>query len=203
MRLFKIILSGLMIMLISGLGFSMNVAEGAVSGNWDLPVCVPPDGDIDICIDIDVDEANVPNGLIVKEYIPPDWTVNNCSPDYSSFDPSTGEIRWLFYGSGVVDMSICCNVHVPATETIGTVRSFSGEILYNDPSGNPVTVQVGGNNEVDICNPPMGCDENQDWVIGDFELLDLIDFWSAGSYCWDPVSGQYKPGAHDEYGVCR
>lgn len=54
-------------------------------------------------------------------------------------------------------------------------------------------------------------DTDQDWAIGDFELLDaidewakgdlgdfelldLIDLWAAGCYQWDTVSERHKPG---------
>ncbi len=54
-------------------------------------------------------------------------------------------------------------------------------------------------------------DTNQDWIIGDFELLnaiddwavgnmddfdllDLIDYWAAGCYQWDSLNNQYKSG---------
>ena len=53
--------------------------------------------------------------------------------------------------------------------------------------------------------------KNQDWVIGDFELLDYIDqwaaghvgdfdlldcidLWAAGHYYWDEASSTFKPG---------
>jgi len=39
--------------------------------------------------------------------------------------------------------------------------------------------------------------------LGDFELLDLIDLWAEGSYCWDKWNNTYKPGAHNESGVCQ
>ncbi len=55
---------------------------------------------------------------------------------------------------------------------------------------------------------------DQDWAIGDFELLDaidawakgnledfdlldLIDFWAAGGYQWDPLSRVYKAGYYE------
>ncbi len=57
--------------------------------------------------------------------------------------------------------------------------------------------------------PISSYDTNQDWIIGDFELLnaidnwaagnlgdfellDLIDFWAYGSYCWDYVEEKHK-----------
>lgn len=180
------------------------------SGTRKLPKFALAGSDIEVKIRIDINESQPPNGLIVNEYIPEGWEVvsaspqpNNCTPGDLN-NPCTGKISWLFYGSDVIDTIINYTVHVPDTEPAGEIRTFRGELKYNDPQGSPVTIPIMGDQQVRIgYYPPLSCDENQDWVIGDFELLDLIDFWSAGSYCWDPVSGQYKPGAHDEYGVCQ
>jgi hypothetical protein len=30
--------------------------------------------------------------------------------------------------------------------------------------------------------------------VGDFDLLDAIDLWAAGHYYWDPVEEKFKPG---------
>ena len=62
-------------------------------------------------------------------------------------------------------------------------------------------------------------DTNQDWTIGNFELLnaiddwaagnlgnfellDLIDMWAFGSYCWDTATNGHKAGLHNGSGAC-
>jgi hypothetical protein len=47
-----------------------------------------------------------PSGLIVNEHVPAGWEILESTPPYRSFNPSTGEIKWLFIGSGVTDMKI-------------------------------------------------------------------------------------------------
>ncbi len=189
-----------------------------VTGTRDLPGYAAPGSDIDASIEINVDESDAPNGLIVNEYIPSGWTLS-APPPGSNYDPAAGEISWLFYGSDVMDGTINYTVHVPDTETIGAVREFSGELVYNDPDGNPVIVQISGDMEVTIGYPFNSYDKDQDWIIGDFELLDaiddwakgnlgdfelldLIDYWAKGSYCWDTIAEKYKSETHDEYGAC-
>ncbi len=44
-----------------------------------------------------------------------------------------------------------------------------------------------------------------DWVdgnLGDFDLLNLIDYWAFGSYCWDTAAESYEAGVPGESGVC-
>jgi hypothetical protein len=201
------------------------LAKPQVTATRDLPAYAAPDTDIDVIISIDVDEANAPNGLIVKEHIPDGWEIisatpapDNCTPGDVN-NPCVGEIKWLFYGSSVVDTTITYSVHVPATEALGTVRSFSGELNYNDPENNPVVSPIGGDSEITIgcgcdvydkdCDWKIGdfelLDKIDDWakgLIGDFELLDNIDYWAYGSYCWyidiETGSCNYSPGVYDE-----
>ncbi len=165
-----------------------------VSGTRDLPVHGAPDTVIQSCYDINVDETNVPSGLIMNEYIPSGWEVSTCSIPYSSFDAATGKINWLFFGSDVKDTKICCDIFIPSDENDGATRSFNGELVYNDLNSNPVNVPIGGDLEITVRDLPVSCDENNDWVISDFELLDYIDMWTAGCYQWDAVTGKYMAG---------
>ncbi len=64
---------------------------------------------------------------------------------------------------------------------------------------------------VSVIHEPIVYDSDQDWIIGDFELLlaiddwssdflddfellELIDFWAAGSYYWNEELGSYQAG---------
>ncbi len=43
-----------------------------------------------------------------------------------------------------------------------------------------------------------------DWaaeILGDFELLDIIDFWAAKNYCWDSLSEEYKADCVSEISI--
>jgi len=144
----------------------------------DLPACTPYGATVEVEIMVNVDEANTPNGLIVKEYVPSGWTVISSVPNHNGFNSSTGEIKWVFTGagSGVVDRTIVYRMMMPADESSGN-REFAGEISYNDPDGNLIMSDIGGEKAIKV-----GCihesDINEDGKIDDSELLDYIDRWA-------------------------
>ncbi len=45
-------------------------------------------------------------------------------------------------------------------------------------------------------------DDWADGILDDFPLLDLIDYWTAGSYCWDEGGASYAPGVPEGIGTC-
>ena len=184
-----------------------------------LPFCASAGTNFDVTIDINVDEANAPSGLIVNENLPSAWILNSASPIYDTYN--LGEIRWVFYGNNVMDRTISYNVSVPGTETDGAVRSFGGDLKYVDPYGNDVVVQINGDQDVTIC--PITChpyDEDCNWCMGDFELLNAIDDWaneklgdfelldiigiwaSEDCFCFNSAQERYQPGADDGTGEC-
>ncbi len=194
---------------------SLNYLEFAVhsqvTGIRSLPSYAAKDSDINVSIAIDVDETSVPDGLIVNEFIPSEWVLVSATPNNSSYDQGTGKVGWLFLDIGVLDTTISYTVHIPGTEVDGAIRNISGELKYNDPIGDPLIVQIGGDQQVEIGNVYHLYDTNQDWEIGDFELLDaidewaagnlgdfdlldLIDFWAVGCYHWDAGADKYMMG---------
>ncbi len=87
------------------------------------------------------------NGLILKEYMPSnDWNVTSANPAYNSYNASAGKVKWVLYGSSFVSQTITYTVCVPADATGN--EEFSGEFLYNDAEGMPVTEVTGGDIEV-------------------------------------------------------
>ncbi|MDI6791578.1 MAG: fibronectin type III domain-containing protein [bacterium] len=95
---------------------------------------------IDAALAVAVDESNKPNAIIIKEYIPAGWDEPSSTPPHDAFDSSTGEIRWLFRGSGgVIDRTITYQVQVGSGS-----KTFSGQVLYNDPAGTSITRDIGG-----------------------------------------------------------
>ncbi len=122
-----------------------------LSGTYVLGEC------IDVSVAINVDEANVPNGLIVNENVPSGWTVNSISPTAKTI--ADGKISWLFFGNvadKTIDYTIC-----PPQGDCGP-ETFDGELNYNDPAngGAQTTEPIGGNTET-ACNVscvPEVCD---------------------------------------------
>ncbi len=95
----------------------------------------------------------------------------------NEFDPEMGgEMKWVFIGDDVVNRTIAYKVDVPAGEEEGTAKTFSGQILYNDPvSEASHECSISGDQELTIGCDYNPHDTNSDWVLGDFELLDAID----------------------------
>lgn len=127
-------------------------ALAQVSGSRNLPACYNSGSSITIGLDLEVDEANKPNGVIIKEYVPIGWEVTSSNPSYDSFNEATGEVKWLFYGADVTDggMDISYTINVPG-DASGSY-DFTGNILFNDASGDPVTLDMGGDAAIsDIC----------------------------------------------------
>lgn len=101
------------------------------------------DGENEVILSVQVD-SNAPNGLIVVENIPNGWDVVESTPQYRDFDPSTGEIKWLFMGGDVGSKEIHYKVVQGDSSTTGA--SFSGTYDYNDPKGDHVSMQINGVN---------------------------------------------------------
>ncbi|MFH1098041.1 MAG: PEGA domain-containing protein [Candidatus Desantisbacteria bacterium] len=131
-----------------------------------------------VSIVINVDESNKPNGLIVKDYVPSGWIVTSSNPGYTNFASSTGEVKWIFAGNDVVDGTITYYVQMPDNEVFGT-KTFSGEIIHNDPDGNPVISEIMGDRIV-VVDRVHEADTNWDGKIDDSELLNYIDRWAKG-----------------------
>ena len=137
---------------------SAGSAQDPVTGARDLPQCYEPGQLLSVSIVIDVDEANRPSGLIVKEYVPLDpsvWTISASTPMYNNFDATTGEIKWIFFGGTVQDVSITYTAQIPAATT-GT-ETFSGVLRYT-VSGVETEVPIGGDTDIDKCGGvPLTC----------------------------------------------
>ncbi|MEW5766397.1 MAG: fibronectin type III domain-containing protein [bacterium] len=88
---------------------------------------------------VDVDESNKPKGIIIEEYIPVNWTLISSNPDPDVFNPATGKVSWVFYGSGITDRTITYQVQVGSGS-----KGFRGQVFYNDPTGTPITRDIEG-----------------------------------------------------------
>ena len=190
-------------------GGSENPADQVIAVR-ELPPAYLPGTELQVTLNLEVSETAVPNGIIVKEFIPEGWDVTASSPVFSDFNTGTGEIKWVFFGASVNDrdMDIVYQVEVPAGA--GGEQWFEGEILFTDGQGEEVILEVGGDEEISdaVLHP---ADSSSNWSIedfelldyidlwaggsvGDFELLDCIDLWAAGSYQWDTEEEEWVPG---------
>jgi hypothetical protein len=172
---------------------------------------------VEVTLSVDVNEAAVPNGAVIVENLAPGWTLESSTPPQSSANSASGELRWLFFGAEVVDMTITYQARAPLQLA---PAQFCGSSLYNDTNGVPRCVTTRCSN-LDS-QPAHPADVNADgriddgellaWVdrwaafdIGDGDLLDVIDLWAApcsdgsnGCYCLIAAGGVgprlFRPG---------
>ncbi len=135
-------------MVIAVLMFSgMAVAE-TVTVSRDLPASGSPGGSVNVMLSI-VRGDNPPNLVIIYEYVPPGWSVTSTSPTYITYNSTTGEIKWVLWGSDFVTKNITYTVEIPANAS-GS-GGFSGQYLYNDPdTGEAITVNISGETMLEI-----------------------------------------------------
>jgi hypothetical protein len=121
----------------------------AISAQRSLPKTYVPGEPVKVILDLDVLPDKAPNGVIVRDVVPPGWTVKSAVPKYNNWDPGTGQVSWVFKSGQVSDtgMDITYTVSVPPGES--DAKIFSGEILYNDPdSGDPMTIDITGDTDI-------------------------------------------------------
>ena len=82
--------------------------------------------EVTVTLTLDVNDSAPPSGVILKEYIPPGWSVLSSSPA-GYFNQSQGIIKWVLYGSEVKDRTVTYTLRVPGGAS-GSY-TFSGEVL--------------------------------------------------------------------------
>ncbi len=141
-----------------------------------------------------VDENKLSSGIIIKEYLPSGWTLTAANPAFDNYDPSTGEIKWVFTGDKIGDLitnGITYSYQVPLYQAaVIPGYAFFGVVMYIDPDdGIYFECPILGTDSVDLSlfNP---YDFDKNWEIGDFELLEAVDEWAdetmaltIGEYC--------------------
>jgi len=118
---------------------SRNLASSATAGDTtSVSLAVTVAGDATI------------TGAIIKDFVPSDWTVTASSPEASSFNSTTGEVKWVLYGSTLITQTISYTASIPSTETAG-IKTFSGNVLYTlddvettDTTSGDTTIDVAG-----------------------------------------------------------
>ena len=128
---------------------------------------------------LDVDETNRPNSVIVKDYFPVGWDVKDSEPEANNVNSTGEEIRWVLVDDEVFDRVLSYEIKIPLDE-LGN-NTFSGELIYNDPSGDPVTLSIDGDSVIFVEGECPTGDTNCDGAVSDFELLDYLDQWIQGS----------------------
>jgi len=146
----------IIVVLFAFLGFaSASYSQAIITGIRDLPDSYVPGQTITVSLDLSIDETRRPDkwGGILKDFVPTGWTFVSASRAPDVWDPATGELKWVFvhglFGQEMTDtsMDISYQVTPPSGETGD--KTFSGQILYNDPvTSNPITETIGGDTQI-------------------------------------------------------
>jgi len=108
-----------------------------------LPLAYQPGNTLQISLDIEVDETNLPDGVIVTEYIPSGWNLLSASPEASRFLPANGEIKWEFHQKiSDTALDITYVVQVPLGET--GARQFQGKVRWIDVASMQYETTISG-----------------------------------------------------------
>jgi hypothetical protein len=125
--------------IITGAPSKQAIMYGQITATRNVPESAIPGASITVNLEVNV-EGFAPNGVIVIEYIPPDWTIP--SPPYNAFyNAKEGVIKWCFYGDGVKTQMLTYTVEIPADTEIETAK-ITGQIFYKSEE-QYVTVPIG------------------------------------------------------------
>ena len=87
--------------------------------------------------------------LSSRKTAPIGWGLSSANPAQYSFNPSTGIIQWLFFGSGIQDLQINYTLNVPGSAT--GLQVFTGSLQYTAPGGGDITEPISGDSNLDEC----------------------------------------------------
>lgn len=152
-----------------------------------------------ILVRVQVSAPHPLKGLIVKEKLPEGWRLLESVPAVSSLS-SAGAARWMVRKPQSL-VEITYLIEIDPSAQIGSDVTLQGEVVAN-PDGKSSTVPLGGSGTMKIA-PQHWVDVNRDFIIDDFEILDISDLfgqttllereweeiediWDAGGYRWDP-----------------
>lgn len=178
-----------------------------VTGVRELPDAFVSVECVDVTIPIDVDEANVPSGLIVNDYIPAGWTLKSASP--SPMSATNGKLSWLFYGTAVTDKTLSYSICVPQWQCSTAV--FSGELKYNDPANGGISTTeliTGDTSTLCACNSSLWDMKagfnlvSAPYLSGEmsaFQLLGKLGGETAVSSIqrFEPATGRFETAGYD------
>lgn len=157
----------------------VQIEKDAVTAKRTLPEKANAGSRVNVSIALDVNESNKPNSVIIKDYFPTGWNISSSEPSANSFNSTTGEIKWIFFGESVSDRIISYVLEIPPG-VLGN-NTFSGEFMYLDQWNSTITCDIMGDA---VINVEKKClvrgDANCDDEVSDFEILDYVNKWANG-----------------------
>jgi len=145
-------------LLLSFSSFALNTATR------DLPSYYTAGNNFEVTINVNTDTQNPPNGVILSETLPSNWTIISSNPEWLKYLPSTNTYKWVKYNSsGVAPFTITYTVSVPESAT-GTY-DFSGTIFTTKSGELPIE------GDTSISDNIQKGDINED---GEVDISDVI-----------------------------
>jgi len=99
--------------------FSLNIVQAQVSVTREISMS--KEGELSVKLKLEVGSQR-PGGIIIVERVPEGVEYISSTPE-AVFNPSTRELKWVFYGEGVKNREVIYNLSVPS--------AFQGEILFS------------------------------------------------------------------------
>ncbi len=130
----------------------------------DLPDYYTAGSTFEVTIYVNTETENPPNGVILSETLPSNWSITSATPNYSKYQSSTNTYKWLqFNSSGISPFTITYTVSVPEGTT-GTYE-FSG--IINTTTSGELPIE----GDTSISNNTQEGDLNED---GEVDISDVI-----------------------------
>lgn len=189
--------------LVAALLLTRPIATAPAAVRW-LPPFGAPGEVIPVQIKVLRREAGT-GGIIVRSQLPAGWQLVNATPQPSTRQPSSGEVKWLLPG-GSETTTISCTVRIAPDTPLDSAATFAGKVVLQ--SGDSTrTEAIGGSGKVTV-NGRHWADVNGDGRIDDNEIMPAyylteemkglgLDWkiieaiWSGKGYTWDRTRQEF------------
>jgi transcriptional regulator with XRE-family HTH domain len=170
-----------------------------------LPPYTPPGSEVPVAIDLVVG-GDEPVRLVLRETLPPGWTLVGAVPPPDQEPGEDGVAKWILtVGAGSVRVVYLAKTPESAAES--TAHLFVGEVVTSGKGR--ARVPMGGEARIDL-EYLHWADEDADFTIDDSEVLralerlesarelgletdDIRRLWGVGEYAWNPLLKKFEP----------
>ncbi|MFU8855599.1 MAG: helix-turn-helix domain-containing protein [Deferrisomatales bacterium] len=170
-----------------------------------LPSYTPPGTEVPVVVHLRAVSGS-PQRVVLRETLPPDWTLLGAVPDPDQGPTPDGILKWILpLEDGTNRLAYL--VRAPADGAEGSAHRFSGEVVPPGAEGSGIPVR--GESRIDL-EFVHWADQNADFQISDAEVLDALErleaaqglgmdpadlrrLWGASVYEWNRAKGGFEP----------
>jgi transcriptional regulator with XRE-family HTH domain len=170
-----------------------------------LPPYTPPGSEVPIAIDL-VTGSDKPVRLVLRETLPPGWTLVGAVPAVDQGPGEGGLVRWILNVKGG-SARVVYLAKTPKDAAESTAHLFKGEVVTAGKGKEGVP--LGGESRIDL-EYLHWADDDADFTIDDSEVLralervesakelgletgDIRRLWGVGEYSWNPLVRKFTP----------